>query len=278
MNRLRKNSLSNILIWVAVALLAFVFLFPLLVMITTSFKTYEEAFDRSAGLLPSALYLGNYVEVFQTIPFFQYLGNTLWVTILNVVGTVLVTPMIAYSLAKVHWAGRKIVFSIITATMMIPYTAIMLPLYRMWVKVGLVGSFWPLIIPSFFGYPLYIILLRQFMLNIPDELLEAARIDGCNAWQRFVHVALPMVRPGIATITIFSFMYTFSDFLGPLLYANKENLYTLSLGLYAFMNEHTVNWTALMAASTMFLIPILLIFLAGQKQFVEGISTSGLKG
>ncbi len=272
MKVLRRRILSQVLPWVLLALLAFVFLFPLLVMLTTSLKTYNEAFDTSAGLLPRSFYLVD------TIPFFQYLGNTLWVTVLNVAGTALVTPMIAYSLAKVRWAGRNIVFSIITATMMIPYTAIMIPLYRMWVQVGLVGSFWPLIIPSFFGYPLYIILLRQFMLTVPDELLEAARIDGCNAWQRFFRVALPLVRPGIATIVIFSFMYTFSDFLGPLLYANKEELYTLSLGLYAFMNEHTVNWTALMAAATMFMVPILLIFLVGQKQFVEGISTSGLKG
>ena len=273
-----KGKLRKILTIAVILLLALIYVFPLLVMITTSFKTYNEAFDRTIGLFPKAFYLGNYIDVFNTIPFFKYLGNTLWITLMNVLGTVIVTPMIAYSLSKVKWSGRNIIFGIITATMMIPYTAIMIPLYRMWVKIGLTGSFWPLIIPAFFGAPLYIIILRQFMLGIPDELLEAARIDGCNAWQRFSRIALPLVKPGIATITIFSFMYTFSDFLGPLLYANKGELYTLSLGLYAFLNEHSINWTSLMAAATIFMIPILIIFLIGQKQFVEGISTSGLKG
>ena len=227
-----KGKLRKILTIAVILLLALIYVFPLLVMITTSFKTYNEAFDRTIGLFPKAFYLGNYIDVFNTIPFFKYLGNTLWITLMNVLGTVIVTPMIAYSLSKVKWSGRNIIFSIITATMMIPYTAIMIPLYRMWVKIGLTGSFWPLIIPAFFGAPLYII----------------------------------------------SFMYTFSDFLGPLLYANKGELYTLSLGLYAFLNEHSINWTSLMAAATIFMIPILIIFLIGQKQFVEGISTSGLKG
>ena len=273
-----KKKISKIIFYIVIVVMAFVFLFPLLVMITTSFKTYKEAFDVKVGILPHALYLGNYIDVFKTIPFLRYFGNTMWITGMNVLGTVIVTPMIAYSLSKVRWAGRNIIFTMITATMMIPYTAIMIPLYRMWVKFGLVGSFWPLIIPSFFGYPLYIIILRQFMLGIPDELLESAKIDGCNAWQRFFLIALPLAKPGIATITIFSFMYTFSDFLGPLLYANKSELYTLSLGLYSFMNEHSINWTSLMAAATMFMLPILIIFLIGQKHFVEGISTSGLKG
>jgi hypothetical protein len=273
-----KGKLYKIFSIIIISLFAVIYIFPLIVMVTTSFKTYNEAFDPSIGIFPKSLYLGNYIDVFNTIPFMKYFGNTMWITLMNVFGTILVTPMIAYSLSKIRWAGRSIIFAIITATMMIPYTAIMIPLYRMWVKVGLVGTFWPLIIPAFFGHPLYIIILRQFMLGIPDELLEASRIDGCNAWQRFCLVALPLVRPGIATITIFSFMYTFSDFLGPLLYANKGELYTLSLGLYSFMNEHTINWTSLMAAATIFMIPILIIFLIGQKQFVEGISTSGLKG
>lgn len=274
----RKALMAKILPVVVLLTLMLVYLFPLLVMLSTSFKTYEEAFDRGVGLIPPSLHFENYREVFETIPFFLYFKNTMWITVMNVIGTVLVTPMIAYSLSKVRWAGRNILFSIITATLLIPYTVTMIPLYRMWSKVGLVGTFWPLIIPAFFGYPFYIILLRQFMLSIPDELLEAAKIDGCNAWDRFFRIAFPLVRSGIATIVIFSFMFTFSDFLGPLLYANDAQHYTLSLGLHAFISEHTVNWPSLMAATTLFVIPVLIIFLIGQKQFVEGISTSGLKG
>jgi multiple sugar transport system permease protein len=258
-------------------LLALIFIFPILIMVCTSFKTMDEAFAAHGSFFPTSFYLGNYANVFDTIPFFKYLGNTMFVTILNVLGTVIVTPMIAYSLSKLRWRGRDIIFSIITASMMIPYTATMIPLYKIWVKAGLVGSFWPLIIPAFFGYPFYIILLRQFMLSIPDDLLEAAKIDGCGSFGRYAKIVLPLCKPGIATITIFAFMNTYSDFLAPLLYANNADHYTLSIGLQSFMNEHSVEWTSLMAAATMFMIPIIILFLVAQKYFIEGISTSGLK-
>ena len=259
-------------------LMAVIYVFPLIIMLSTSFKTLDQAFNRSIGLLPPSLYLDNYKSVFQKIPFFLYFRNTIWISGMNVVGTVFCSPMVAYSLSKVRWAGRNILFAILTSTLLIPYTVTMIPLYRLWTQAHLVGTFWPLIIPSFFGYPFYIVLLRQFMLTLPDELLEAAKIDGCNAWQRFSLIALPLTKPGLATIVIFSFMFTFSDFLGPLLYANSQRNYTLALGLHAFLNEHYVDWTGLMAASTLFILPILIVFIIGQKQFVEGISTSGLKG
>ena len=263
---------------ILLVLMALIYVFPLIVMFSTSFKTLDQAFDKNVGILPPSIYIENYERVFEKIPFALYFRNTLWITIMNVVGTVFCSPMVAYSLSKVRWAGRDILFSILTSTLLIPYTVTMIPLYRMWTQVGLVGTFWPLIIPSFFGYPFYIVLLRLFMLTLPDELLEAARIDGCNAWQRFFRVALPLTKPGLATIIIFTFMFTFSDFLGPLLYANRQRNYTLALGLHAFLNEHTVDWTGLMAASTLFILPVLIVFIIGQKQFVEGISTSGLKG
>ncbi len=258
-------------------LLALIFVFPIVIMICTSFKTYDEAFDPNIGIFPVQFYLGNYANVFKTIPFFRYLGNTMYVTIMNVIGTLIVTPMISYSLSKIRWPGREVLFSVVVSTMLIPYTATMIPLYKLWVTWHLVGTFAPLIIPAFFGYPFYIILLRQFMLTIPDELLEAAKIDGCNGWQTYMKVVMPLTKPGLATITIFSFLYTFSDFLAPLLYANSADHYTLSLGLQAFLNEHTVDWTSLMAASTLFMIPVLLLFLFAQKYFIEGISTTGLK-
>jgi multiple sugar transport system permease protein len=275
--RTRKIYLGKYVPYLFLVVFTLIFAFPMVVMLCTSFKTYKEAFDPKVGILPTHFYLGNYAKVFQTIPFFKYMGNTLYVTIMNVVGTVLVTPMIAYSLSKLKWKGRDLIFSIVVATLLIPYTVTMIPLYKVWVKVGLVGTFWPLIIPGFFGYPFYIILLRQFMLTIPDELLEAARIDGCNSWTRYTKIVVPLSKPGIATITIFAFLNTFSDFLGPLLYSNNADHYTLSLGLQAFLNEHTVDWTSLMAAATMFMIPIVVLFLFAQKYFIEGISTSGIK-
>jgi multiple sugar transport system permease protein len=258
-------------------LIAFIFVFPIIVMLCTSFKTYEQAFDPKVGILPVEFYLGNYKAVFETIPFFRYLGNTMFITLMNVAATLIVTPMVAYSLAKIKWKGRNIIFSIIMSTLLIPYAATMIPIYKLWVQVGLIGTFAPLIIPAFFGYPFYIILMRQFMLSIPDELLEAAKIDGCGSFMRFLKIALPLSKPGLATITIFTFLNTFSDFLGPLLYANSSNDYTLSLGLQAFLNEHTIEWTSLMAAATLFMVPVVLMFIFAQKYFIEGISTTGLK-
>lgn len=271
------TKISKYVPYLFLVLFALVFIFPILIMVCTSFKSMDEAFSANSGLLPKSFYIENYKNVFDTIPFFRYLWNTLYVTAMNVIGTLIVTPMIAYSLSKLRWKGRDLIFSIIVASMLIPYTATMIPLYKIWARVDLVGTFWPLIIPAFFGYPFYIILLRQFMLSIPDELLEAAKIDGCGHLTRYTRIILPLCKPGLATITIFSFMNTYSDFLAPLLYANSADHYTLSLGLQSFMNEHSVEWTSLMAAATLFMIPIIILFLFAQKYFIEGISTSGLK-
>lgn len=277
MNRTVKRKLYHIIPYLVLIIFAVVFIFPILVMFNTSLKTEAEAFGADVSFFPKSFYTGNYKNVFATIPFFSYLANTLYVSVFNVVGTLVVTPMIAYSLSKLKWWGHNIIFSIVIMTMLIPYTATMIPLYKIWARLDLVGTFAPLIIPAFFGYPFYIVLLRQFMLSIPDELLEAAKIDGCNSFGRFTKIVLPLSKPGLATITIFSFMFTYSDFLGPLLYANNADHYTLSIGLQSFMNEHSVDWTSLMAAATLFIIPIIVIFIFAQKYFIEGISTTGLK-
>lgn len=270
--------LSSIIPLIIIVILAIIFVFPIILMLTTSFKTNKEAFDLSIGLLPKTLHMENYASVFEVMPFWLYVGNSVWVSFMSVLGVVVSTPLIAFSLSKIRWKGRDLIFSIITASMMIPYTVTMIPLYKMWSRIGMVGTFWPLIIPAFFGYPFYIIILRQFMLSIPDELMEAAEIDGCGRWKCYLRIILPLSKPGISTITIFAFMNAFSDFLGPLLYANNMDHFTLSIGLYSFMNEHTVNWTGMMAATTLFMIPIMIIFMFFQRYIIDGISTSGLKG
>lgn len=273
-----KGRFSRVFPVVVITLLALIYIFPILIMISASFRSNNQIFDTSLGLFSRHPTLDNFKNVFSVMPYGRYFGNTMWITGMNVLGTVFCTPMISYSLAKIRWKGRNIIFSIIMASLMIPYTVTMIPLYKFWTKLNLVGTFWPLIIPAFFGYPFYIVILRQFMLTIPDELLEAAEIDGAGRWKIYRTIILPLSRPGIATITIFTFMSTFSDFLGPLLYANNSDHYTLSLGLYSFMNEHSVDWAGMMAAATLLMIPILVVFLFCQKYLMEGISTSGLKG
>lgn len=273
-----KGRLGNLVPFILLSIFAVIYIFPILIMLSSSFRTNDQIFDTSLGLWPESFNLDNFKEVFDVMPFWKYFWNTMWVTGMNVLGTLVCTPMIAFSLSKIRWKGRDLYFSIIMASMMIPYTVTMIPLYRLWSKAGFVGTFWPLIIPAFFGYPFYIVILRQFMLTIPDELIEAGEIDGATRWQIYCKVILPLSKPGIATVTIFTFMSTFSDFLGPLLYANNSDHYTLSLGLYSFMNEHTVDWAGMMAAATLLMIPILIVFVFCQRYLMDGISTSGLKG
>lgn len=270
--------LSSVVPLIVVVILAAIYFFPIVLMLTTAVKTNDQAFNTALGLWPKTFHLENFRTVFEIMPFGRYAFNSLYVSVLSVLGIVLSCPMVAYSLSKIKWTGREAVFSLTTACMMIPYTVTMVPLYRMWSGAGLVGTFWPLILPAFFGAPFYIIILRQFMLTIPDELLEAAEIDGCSRWGIYVKLVFPLSKPGIATISIFAFMNAFSDFMGPLLYANSKDHYTLSIGLHAFLNEHTVNWTGLMAAATIFMVPIMVVFLFCQRKIIDGISTSGLKG
>ncbi|MBF0993981.1 MAG: carbohydrate ABC transporter permease [Lachnospiraceae bacterium] len=273
-----KGRFGQIVPLLLVCLLAMIYLFPILIMLSASFRSNNQIFDTSLGLWPEKFASTNFKNVFSVMPYWMYFRNTIWLTLMNVAGTIFCTPMIAYSLSKIKWRFRNLFFAIIMSSMMIPYTVTMLPMYKFWSKMGLVGSFWPLIIPAFFGYPFYIVILRQFMLTIPDELLEAAEIDGANRFRTYLSVILPLSKPGIATITIFTFMSTFSDFLGPLLYANNSDHYTLSLGLYSFMNEHTVDWAGMMAAATLLMIPVLVVFVFCQRYLMDGISTSGLKG
>ena len=273
-----KGRFGQIVPVLLVCLLAMIYLFPILIMLSASFRSNNQIFDTSLGLWPEKFASTNFKNVFSVMPYWMYFRNTIWLTLMNVAGTIFCTPMIAYSLSKIKWRFRNLFFAIIMSSMMIPYTVTMLPMYKFWSKMGLVGSFWPLIIPAFFGYPFYIVILRQFMLTIPDELLEAAEIDGANRFRTYLSVILPLSKPGIATITIFTFMSTFSDFLGPLLYANNSDHYTLSLGLYSFMNEHTVDWAGMMAAATLLMIPVLVVFVFCQRYLMDGISTSGLKG
>ena len=163
------------------------------------------------------------------------------------------------------------------ATMMIPYTVTMIPLYRIWHKLGLTGTYVPLIAPAFCGNAFYIIIMRQFFVGLPSSLLEAAEIDGANEWQRYFLIAMPLCKPALTTVGIYTFLAAWSDYLGPLIYVTKKERLTLSLGLQQFLNEYTVDWTMLMAAATMFVLPVLILFIIFQRNFVEGVSTSGIK-
>ncbi len=276
-NAYYKKNLKKIPVTILTILLCVVFFSPFLVMVTTSLKTNADAFQLPVKLLPREVIWDNYPEAMDIIPFLQYFKNTIFITFFSVIGQLLSTPLIAYSLAKIKWRGSTIISSLIMGTMMIPYTVTMIPLYRIWNNLGLAGTYLPLIVPTFFGSPFYIIIMRQFFTGLPNSLMEAAKIDGASEFKRYVSIALPLSKPALTTVGIQAFISAWSDYMAPLIYITKTEKLTLSLGLQQFLGSFSTDWTHLMAAATLFVIPVIIFFLIFQKNFVEGISTSGLK-
>lgn len=258
-------------------LITILFLFPFIVMISTSFKSPDETFSIPPRIWSDHWILDNYRRVFEVMPFWRYVGNTLLLAILAVIGTLFSCPLVAYSLSKVPWKLRDPLFLLIISTMMLPPQVTMIPVYLLWNETPLMGTWWPLIIPNFLGSAFSIFLLRQFFRGIPNDLLDAARLDGASEARIYWGIVLPLARPALATVGLFAFVGTWTDFLNPLIYLNDPELYTLSIGLYNFFSEHGVEWGPLMAACVIFSIPLVVVFIVAQRHFIEGISLTGLK-
>lgn len=262
---------------ISVALLALVFLFPLLVMLSTAFKTPDDVFSSPPTLLPSEWTLDNFAEAFAQIPVWRYLANTLFVSGMSILGTVISCPLVAYALAKIRWRGARPLLILVLATMMLPPQVTLIPLFLVWNGLDATNTYLPLIVPAFLGTPFFIFMIRQFLLSVPDELIEAARLDGASEFRTYATIVLPLARPAIVTAAIFQFVWAWTDFLNPLIYLNDQSTYTLSIGLYAFFGENDVAWGPLMAACVMFTLPAVAIFLLGQKFFIGGASAGALK-
>lgn len=263
--------------YAALAGLAALYLFPFVVVLTTSFKPPEEVFSIPPRLGSDRWTLDNYAEALSAMPFGRYLFNTALIATFSVVGQLLVSPLVAYSLAKIPWRHRNALLVLILATMMLPPQVTMIPVYILWAKLGFTGSYLPLILPQFFGSAFFIFLLRQFFRGIPEELLDAARVEGASELTIYRRIVLPLAKPALVTVAIFTFMWSWTDFLLPLIYIDDPEQYTLSIGLYAFFSEHGVAWGALMAASVLMSLPLILVFLVGQRQFIRGIALTGVK-
>jgi len=278
---LRRRVAKHRALWiirrVAILVLVAAFLLPFLVMALTAFKASADIFHAPPRLLPKAWTLGNFRSAFHEIPLWRYLGNTVFLCALNVLGTLLSCPLVAYALSKVRWRGRTPMLVLILGTMMLPPQVTLIPIFLMWTKIGATNSYIPLIVPAFLGTPFLIFMIRQFFMSIPDELIDAARIDGASELRLYRSVVLPLARPALATAAVFQFVWTWTDFLNPLIYLNDAKKYTLSIGLYGFFSQHGVDWGPLMAACVLFTLPAFVVFLLGQRYFVEGISTTGIK-
>jgi multiple sugar transport system permease protein len=194
-----------------------------------------------------------------------------------VLGTLISCPLVAYSLAKVRWGGRKPLLIVVLATMMLPPQVTLVPLFIFWSHLGLTNSYVPLIAPTFLGTPFLIYMIRQFLLSVPDELLDAARMDGASEFRVYWNIVIPLAVPALITAGIFQFIWSWTDFLGPLLYLNDSSKYTLSLGVYAFFNDQGVAWGPLMAACVLFTLPAILLFIVFQRYFIGGTTAGALK-
>jgi len=211
--------------------------------------------------------------------FFIYLRNTLTVCILGVLGTLFSCSLAAYSLAKIPWRGRGVLFAVTLATMMVPFPVLMVPLYGVFKALGWIGTLKPLWVPAFLGSGFNIFLMRQFFLTIPKDLTEAARIDGCSELGIFMRIVLPLSKPVLAVVALFYFLFAWNDFMQPLLYLTRQDTFTLSLGLQFYQSQQGgTDWSHLMAASTMVVVPIIVLFFFTQKTFIKGVATTGLKG
>jgi len=254
-------------------------LMPFFWTLSSSLKPYGAGIRFPPQFIPETVVWENYPQVFRTIPFLTFFRNSVFVTSMALIGELLSASMVAYSFARLRFPGRNILFVIVLATMMIPYPVTMVPTFVIFRQLGLVGTFFPLILPPFFGPAFSIFLLRQFFLTINHELDEAAKVDGANEFTIYWRIILPLAKPALATIAIFSFMANWNDFMGPLIYLNNSEMYTLALGInYLRSFRGGGDLSLQMAASVMFMAPCILLYFIAQRNIVQGIVTTGLKG
>ncbi len=228
--------------------------------------------------IPDPWQWDNYPKALTTIPFVRYFFNTLFILVPTVVGTAITAALAAFGFSRLSWPGRDWVFGVLLSALMLPYAVTLIPTFLLWARIGLINTYWPLVLPDWFGGSIfYVFLLRQFFLTLPRELDEAAIIDGANPLQVLRHVVVPLSRPALITVAIFTALFEWNDFLGPLIYLNDSRQFTLALGLAEFTGLYTSQWHLLMAASTVVIAPVLVLFLFAQRYFIEGITLTGIK-
>ncbi|MCX7047320.1 MAG: carbohydrate ABC transporter permease [Candidatus Sumerlaeota bacterium] len=271
--------IGKIALYAVLLFFSFMYLFPFAWMLTTSIKDITQAMRMPPEWIPNPFKWNNYLAVGKYIPFWLYARNTAFICVMNVMGTTLSCALIAYGFSRIEWPGRDKVFALTLATMMIPFPVLMVPQYVIFLKLGWVGTYMPLWVPSFFGSAWNIFLLRQFFMTLPKELSEAAEIDGCSHWRIFWQIIVPLSKPALLVVALFCFMYHWRDFMGPLIYLTNQSQFTLALGLQSFQTRQGgTEMNLLMAASTMMITPILVLFFFTQRAFIQGISMTGIKG
>ncbi len=256
--------------------LALIFILPFVWLVSTSLKPDSQIFVLPPEWVPHPFKWSNYPEALTYIPYFLYMRNSLYIALFNVCAMLISCSLVAYGFARIHWPGRNLLFIVLLATMMIPYPVTLIPVFVIFRQIGWVGSFNALTWPALTGSAFYIFLLRQFFMTIPQDLADAARVDGASEFQIYRRIILPLAKPALATVAILVFLDNWNDFLGPLIYlGGNQQDYTLALGLNDYFGAHSAEWALLMAAVTVMVIPVAVLFFVSQRTFIQGIALTG---
>jgi multiple sugar transport system permease protein len=280
-NRLGQQAakrLSTVIIYLALAIFTLILFMPFIWMVSLSLKTLPQVGQYPPNLIPNPVAWENYYQALVVQqPFLLYLRNTGIIAVLVIIGEILSSTFIAYGFAKLRFPGRDLLFTILLATLMIPFVVKLVPLFVQFRKLDWINTFLPLVVPSFFGTPFSIFLMRQFFMTIPNELNEAARIDGANELRIWWQIYLPLSKPAVAVVAIFAFQNVWNDFLGPLVYLQRQEVKTVTLGLYSLIGMF-IEYNTVMAGAVAIIIPMVIVFLLFQRFFIKGIAVTGIKG
>jgi len=277
MRKVKVTTIKKIIHHFFLIIGSIIFIFPFYWLISTSLKEEANIFVLPPQLIPNPIQWQNYVDMFLYFPFLRFFINSVYVSTLTILGTLISCSLVAFSFARLKWPGRDIFFVILLSTMMLPFQVTMVPLYLIFRNLGWVDTFKPLWIPAWFGNAFYIFLLRQFFQGIPRELEDAAKVDGASYFCIYSRIILPLSKPALLTVVIFTFMGAWNDFIGPLIYLNSTEKLTLALGLRLFQSQFGGEWALLMAASTVMTLPLVILFFIAQRYFIQGIVLTGLK-
>jgi len=269
---------KNLPRYILLILVGVLFIAPVFWMVSSALKPDYEIFAFPIKWLPTEPQWQNFKEALTQQPFGRFAISTLIIAISTIIGHLLSCSIVAYGFARFKAPGSGFFFVLMLSTLMLPYPVIMVPLYIIFSRLGWVNSFAPLILPAFFGNAFYIFLLRQTFRQIPTDLEDAALMDGATTLQTLWHIILPLAKPALATVAIFTFQAAWNDFLGPLIFLHDQQKYTIMLGLSFFRGAYTVNWAHLMAASIVVSLPVILVYVLAQRQFIQGIAFTGKKG
>jgi len=253
-------------------------LIPLFWLVRSSFMSTEDMFKLPLILFPKKLKVQNYIDVFTMVPFAQFYANTIFVVVVNIIGALISNLMIAYGLTRIEFKGRKLMFSLSIGTLMLPAYVQLIPLFLEWNWFGKINTFLPLTVPAFFGNAFFIFMLCQFLRTIPRDFDEAAFMDGASYPLIIAKIIFPLAKPAMAVVAIFQFMFTWNDFMGPLLFLNDMEKYTLAIGIRTFISTFYTPWGVLMAAATLTILPLIVLFFIAQRYFISGLTLGGIKG